>query len=274
MVVRRWSIAAKLGCAIGGSVVAAVVAATLANAYLSGRIVDRAAERELRAAQAFFEASINSEADRAMLLADSLARNPDISARFAAHDRGELARLLVPAFTELKGRYALSQLQFHLPPATSFFRAHLPEKFSDDLSSFRFTVLEVNRTQRPVAGLENGVGGLGMRGVVRVFHENRHVGSVEIGTSFGQPFFDQYKKATGADVAFFVGGAEGFKAFASTFQPGTEFDGAKLAAGLSGGGQPVSAASAASSGRSRSCPCATTTARRSASTRWRWIAAA
>jgi len=234
MAAYRWSIAVKLGCAIGGSVVAAVAAATLANTWLNGHIVRRAAERELHTAQAFFEASIHAEADRALLLADSLARNPDIAARFAAGDRGELARLLVPAFAEMKGPYALSQLQFHLPPATSFFRAHMPEKFGDDLSSFRFTVLEVNRSQRPVAGLENGVGGLGIRGVVPVFHENRHVGSVEVGTSFGQPFFDQYKTATGADVAFFVKSGDEFKAFASTFRPGTAFDRADLAAGMSG----------------------------------------
>lgn len=239
MIARRWSIAAKLGCAIGGSVAAAVAAATLANAYLSGHIVQRAAERELHTAQAFFEASIGAEAERALLLADSLANNPDIAARFAASDRGELARILVPAFAALKGPYALSQLQFHLPPATSFFRAHLPEKFGDDLSSFRFTVLEVNRSQRPVAGLENGVGGLGMRGVVPVFHENRHVGSVDVGTSFGQPFFDQYKKATGADVGFFVASEGGFKAFASTFQPGTGFERDDLAAGMSGVAQPA-----------------------------------
>ena len=211
-----------------------MTATTLANTWLSGHIVQRAAERELHTAQAFFEASIDAEADRALLLADSLARNPPSARPFAARDRDELARLLAPAFAELKGPYALSQLQFHLPPAASFFRAHMPEKFGDDLSSFRFTVLEVNRSQRPVAGLENGVGGLGLRGVVPVFHENQHAGSVEVGTSFGQPFFDQYKTATRADVAFFIGTADGFNAFASTFRPGTAFDRADLAAGMSG----------------------------------------
>ena len=275
MIARRWSIAAKLGCAIGGSVAAAVAAATLANAYLSGHIVQRAAERELQTAQAFFEASIGAEADRALLLADSLAKNPDIAARFAAQDRGELARILVPAFAALKGPYALSQLQFHLPPATSFFRAHLPEKFGDDLSSFRFTVLEVNRSQRPVAGLENGVGGLGMRGVVPVFHENRHVGSVEVGTSFGQSFFDQYKKATGADVGFFVsvrGRLQGVRQHLPARhrvrprRPGRRDERRAPS--------PASPASAASSGPSRSCRSATTRARRSASTRWRSIVAA
>jgi hypothetical protein len=64
MIARRWSIAAKLCCALGGSVAAAVAAATLANAYLSGHIVQRAAGRELQTAQAFFEASIGAEADR------------------------------------------------------------------------------------------------------------------------------------------------------------------------------------------------------------------
>ncbi len=235
----RFSIAAKLGCAIGGSVATAIAVATLANAYLSGHIVQAAAERELQTAQAFFDASIGAEADRALLLADSLAQNADIAALFAAGDRSELARLLVPAFAALQGPYALRQLQFHLPPATSFFRAHLPEKFGDDLSSFRFTVLEVNRSQRPVAGLENGVGGLGMRGVVPVFHEARHVGSVEVGTSFGQPFFDHYKKATGADVAFFVKSEDGFKTFASTFGPAAAFERQALAAGMNGAAAPA-----------------------------------
>jgi methyl-accepting chemotaxis protein len=105
-----------------------------------------------------------------------------------------------PGFAALKRDSGIDQFQFHSAPATSFFRVHMPAKFGDDLSSFRQTVLDANATLRPVQGLERGVGGLGVRGVVPVFHGSRHVGSVEFGPGFGQGFVDSFKARFGVEA--------------------------------------------------------------------------
>ena len=84
----------------------------------------------------------------------------------ADRNRDGLAAQFVPEFAELKKQYGIQQFQFHLAPATAFFRVHQPAKFDDDLSSFRKTVVETNTTLKPAVGLEGGVGGIGIRGVV------------------------------------------------------------------------------------------------------------
>lgn len=58
--------------------------------------------------------------------------------------------------------------------------------------------------------------GLGIRGLVPVFQNQRHIGSVEFGMSFGQPFFDEFKKKYGVDIALHVETNGQFKTFGST----------------------------------------------------------
>lgn len=73
-----------------------------------------------------------------------VALSPEIQTEFAEGRRDDLAARTVPLFTQLKKRYAARQFQFHTPPAVSFLRAHKPQKFGDDLSSFRKTILATN----------------------------------------------------------------------------------------------------------------------------------
>ncbi|MBF0464892.1 MAG: methyl-accepting chemotaxis protein [Nitrospirae bacterium] len=111
-----------------------------------------------------------------------LLLNHDIVSAFAKGDRDALAKLTVDYFKkDLKPQYSVKQFQFHSPQAKSFFRVHKPEKFDDDLSSFRHTVVAANNTKKPVVGLEAGREGLGLRIVYPVFSDGNHVGSVEFG---------------------------------------------------------------------------------------------
>ena len=161
---------------------------------------------------------LESEGRAAEMMSALVANIPDVQQAFAAGDRDQLAELLVPSFKVLKKNsdYAARQFQFHLPPATSFLRVHKPEKFGDDLSSFRKTVVVTNSTKKPVRGLEKGVAGLGVRGMVPVFNQGQHVGSLEFGMSFGQPFFDTFKQKTDIDLALHLLSDGQMKHFAGT----------------------------------------------------------
>jgi methyl-accepting chemotaxis protein len=213
----RVTIGMRFAAALAASVIVAVTATTTSNVWLAARMTEQAAGDELALLQEFLTGRVRNDADRALSLADSLAVNTDVQAAFAARDRDALARMLVPGFKDLKERHGIVQLQFHTAPATSFLRVHRPDKFGDDLTRIRRTVVEVNSTGKPVAGLENGVEGLGIRGVVPVLHQGRPIGSVEIGMSFGKPFFEAFKRTTGADVAFLLKTPTGFDTYASTF---------------------------------------------------------
>lgn len=179
-------------------------------------IIAQSERRELNNHYVAISSAIEAEAYRAQSLAALVAQIPQASDAFANGERDQLFELFGSSFQNMKKNYAVRQFQFHSPPATSFARIHKPEKFGDDLSSFRYTVIQTNQTKEPVVGLEKGVAGLGVRGVVPVFQDGNHIGSVEFGMSFGQAFFDRYKARNAVDVALYIQGEGGFKSFAST----------------------------------------------------------
>ncbi len=87
------------------------------------------------------------------------------------------------------------RIHFHLPSNRSFARIWRKGwqtkrngqkvDVSDDLSSFRQTVVQVNQSHKPVSGIEIGRGGFVIRGVQPITDENgNHLGSVEYMTGF------------------------------------------------------------------------------------------
>lgn len=110
-----------------------------------------------------------------------------------------LRQALAPAlsgFAEIAGEKM--QLHFHLPNTRSLVRLWREKQIqrdgvwvdvSDDLSGFRPTVQDVNRTGRPVRGIEVGQGGFVVRGVAPVrAADGRHLGSVEMLANFDAIF--------------------------------------------------------------------------------------
>ncbi len=161
-------------------------------------------------------ASVESEGQRAQSMSSLVAGIPQVQKAFAEGDRETLKSYFASGFPDLKKDYGARQFQFHTPPAISFLRVHKLQKFGDDLSSFRHTVVETNQSRKPIKGMEVGVAGLGVRGIVPVFSEGRHIGSVEFGMSFGQPFFDDFSKKYGVDVALYIDRSGNMEEFATT----------------------------------------------------------
>jgi methyl-accepting chemotaxis protein len=222
---------------VGLGMVLGLSAAVLAPAVLGqmASVIERAETRELQGFTAAFAASLDTAAEAAADMSWLVADIPEVQRAFAAGDRERLSQLFVPGFPDIKAKAGVDQFQFHLAPATSFLRLHMPAKFGDDLSSFRFTVVEANRSGKAVTGLEKGVAGLGIRAVVPVADQGRKVGTVEFGMSFGQPFVESFKKRFGVDVAVQIKDDKtgNFKLLAST-NAATFFSEADMAAALSG----------------------------------------
>jgi methyl-accepting chemotaxis protein len=125
-------------------------------------------------------------------MAALVAGMPTAADAFGRGDRKRLTAEFSRGFNILKNDFKVAQFQFHVPPATSFLRLHQIEKYGDDLSSFRHTVLYVNEKKTGARGIEVGRGGLGLRGIVPVFSQGRHVGSVEFGGDLA-PAIDEAK---------------------------------------------------------------------------------
>jgi methyl-accepting chemotaxis protein len=182
-----------------------VVAGVVNAAYMFWRTTGTIESNNQKTLKDFEQLVTQSISDKAQNLAMSvelLLGNPAVVEAFASRDRQRLQQLTRPIYkNRLKPEYGIQQFHFHLPNAHSFFRAHKPGKFGDDLSSFRKTVLAANEGQK-VKGLEVGRGGLGLRVVYPIEHQGEHVGSVELGAS-AMSMFNTAAEQTG--VMFAVG---------------------------------------------------------------------
>lgn len=156
------------------------------------------------------------EAKLATSLALVVAAMPDVQKAFGFRNRQQLTELTMPFFTKEKERLALAQFQFHTAPAISFLRLHKPEKFGDDLSSIRQTVVEVNRNKKSVSGIEKGRAGLGIRGVVPVYMKGKHTGSVEFGIKLNDNLLFSLKDVLNVDISAIIPDGQGFKYLAKT----------------------------------------------------------
>lgn len=210
---RLW---ANILLVIGAAIVLAITTITLVSLHNLKERSLAAEQTELKHFATVVHTRIREEVRLAEALSVLVANIPEVQTRFAAGDRQWLAEQFRPPFLALERDFGTVQFQFHTPPATSYLRLHMPEKFGDDLSGFRQSVVDTNRDRTPHAGLEFGVAGLGARGVVPIIAADRHLGSVEFGMSFGQAFFDDFKKTLGVDIALYVLRDGVIETFAST----------------------------------------------------------
>ncbi len=106
------------------------------------------------------------------------------------------------------------QLHFHLPNARSLVRLWRDGwqtkrngkklDISDDISTFRQTVIDVNRNKKPLAGIEVGRGGFVVRGLAPVVDaQGHHLGSDEVLYQFN-PILDMMKSQNTEAFAVFM----------------------------------------------------------------------
>ncbi|MCB0118325.1 MAG: GAF domain-containing protein [Anaerolineales bacterium] len=155
---------------------------------------------ELSRTKSAVTSNINELESLALALSTELSNVPQVQEAFARHDRETLAQLTLPLFETVQNDFSVKQYQFILPNSFSFLRLHQPDKYGDDLSSFRATVVEVNNTKQPVSGLEIGRGGLGVRGEAPVFYNGTYVGVIDVGLDLGDSFLEKIQSEYGVDA--------------------------------------------------------------------------
>lgn len=159
------------------------------------------------------------KAEQLQLIARTVSEMPTIQDNLMFQAREDLLTITAPLFAGLKEIIDLNVFHFHLPPATSFLRLQKPAKFGDDLSSFRRTVVQVNKNVEPAVGVEVGNAGLSVRAVVPVkYLGKKHAGSVEFGAPLNDKFFNGIKSSLGVDVSLIIPDGQGFKYQAKTHE--------------------------------------------------------
>ena len=200
----KTSIAAKILVPVLLSLAVAIGGLVGLNVHAQNNLIVQEEDQHLANYYHIFLAQIGEHEEMALALATSVANMPDVQRAFAAQDREELIRLLLPSYEALREERGVPQFHFHLPPATSFLRLHALDQYGDDLSDHRQTVVIANTQQVSVGGLEEGKGGLGIRGVVPVSFEGEHIGTVECGLHFDETLLQEVKERYGIDLSVYL----------------------------------------------------------------------
>ena len=145
---------------------------------LAEEVVDRRAE-QLRQ---ILEEKLNLK--RQVALTNAIALSQDVAIRDALmnQDRDAAGVALQRIGEEYKRSSNFKGIKVHLHTAEgkSFYRSWAPNKFGDDITSFRPSVAQVVREQKAQVVLEVGRVGVSIRGIVPVFCEGSYCGSLEL----------------------------------------------------------------------------------------------
>ncbi len=167
------------------------------------RLIEHCRTEQLQLVAAVLQRSLEDETRRAASMATLVSDLPEVKERFRGEARDALAKQLGPAFAAQKKSYGVLVGQFHVPPATTFLHLMGVNKPGEDLSAFRDTVVAANRKGEMQLGVEIGVAGLGIRGVVPVSDGTGPIGTFEVGLDFST-VATRAKQTTGFDIGVFV----------------------------------------------------------------------
>lgn len=189
---------------IVGSLVVAIAALTwTSNAMFASQMAEVEAG-QFKLMRAILDTSLHAAEDRALARAELVSNLPAVRAAFAARDRAGLLAECAEMFAIQRDKHGVDQAQFATAENVSFLRLNAPNKFDEDLSSFRPIIVAVNRDQVSRKGMALGRSGPALMGVVPIYDaQAKHLGIFEIGMDFA-PILDKMKAAYGFDASFFV----------------------------------------------------------------------
>lgn len=128
-----------------------------------------------------FDEAIEAKNSVGITNAIGIAKNSAVVNGLISGDREGTLKSLKSLSKEYKEHTKFGNIKIHVhdKDVHSFIRVWKPEKFGDDLSSFRKTILAVKETQKPLVAIEIGVAGLELRGIAPIVSGGEYIGSVE-----------------------------------------------------------------------------------------------
>ncbi|MBI5965020.1 MAG: GAF domain-containing protein [Chloroflexi bacterium] len=195
-----WSVSRKLVLPIISVLVVMALGLTLYNFFETTRRNKEEEAKDLARIESSVRNQVEGLQKLALAIATETANNSEVQSAFASGDRELLKEIMLPTFYAVQSEFDVKQYQFLLPPATSFLRLHQLDKFGDDLTSIRATVVQANTDKKAVSGPEIGRGGFGVRGVVPVNYQGKHIGVIDVGIDIGPSFLESIKQQYGMDA--------------------------------------------------------------------------
>jgi methyl-accepting chemotaxis protein len=210
------SIAARLILAISLTVAAACAILGTFSVIQERALTRLALDQQLKLQYDSVIATLDYEGRAGLAVSAVIANLPPVADAVAKGDRAALGSLLKAPFEAIKAQ-GIPLISFHTPPATAFYRAHAPDKFGEDISARRHTVVESNTTGKPIVGVEPGRDSLSIFAMTPIMRDGKSLAVADIGVSFNKQFVDSVKRRFGVDLAVHRFDGNGFANIGSTF---------------------------------------------------------
>ncbi len=138
-------------------------------------------KKEAKDLLGFYNNAFQAKKDIAITNAINIANNHAVVESLEHNDRAFVIKELQSLTKKFKDFTEYKNIKIHIHDANihSFLRAWKPDKFGDDLKSFRHTIVDVKNNKKPIAAIELGRAGLVLRGLAPVMLDNNYLGSVE-----------------------------------------------------------------------------------------------
>jgi methyl-accepting chemotaxis protein len=228
------SIAARLMLAISLTVAAACGILGTFSIIQERALTRLALDQQLKLQYDSVIAALDYEGRAALAVSAVIANLSPVADAIAKGDRDALMPLLQAPFAALKSQ-GIPLISFHTPPATAFFRVHAPKLFGEDISARRTTVVESNKTGKPIVGVEAGRDSLGVFAMTPIMRDGKSLAVADVGVSFGKQFVDSAKQRFGVDLAVHRFDGKAFVSIASTLGAASDVTQGELKSVFDGG---------------------------------------
>jgi methyl-accepting chemotaxis protein len=183
--------------------VVVLIATGIASNRMSSGLIASVEESRFQLMRSILVNSLGDAESKALARAEMIASLPNVQHLLRTADREAMFDETGRMFEIQRDRFGVDQAQFFVPPSVSFLRINAPDKFGDDVASFRPTVVEAFKTGESIKGLSISRSGPAVFGIAPVRDDLGDIGFVEFGLDFAA-VLDGLKARYGLDCALFM----------------------------------------------------------------------
>lgn len=149
--------------------------------YSNADMIDDIYNDEEKSLRSFYSEAIDSKKNIGLTNAINISNNYNVVKALETNDREIAINGLKTVSKDFKDytNYKNIKIHIHDNNVHSFLRAWKPDKFGDDLSSFRKTIVNIKENKKPIVAIELGRAGLILRGLAPIIQDDNYLGSVE-----------------------------------------------------------------------------------------------
>ncbi len=184
--------------------------------YRQSEMNDRALQKELEGDLAVIQTDMQAQKRAAAAMALALAGESDTAGLIESNAREAIVAKYAANMPKIIAN-GLQLITFSNAKGVAVARIHTPDKFGDDLTSRRKTIVAALKEGNLVAGTEPGRTAVSMFATAPVIKDGKTVGVVDVGTALTNDYFAPLAKSVDAAVAIHIMVDGKFDVQASTF---------------------------------------------------------